>query len=203
MKSFSPCVIGLRGIGDLDGERPLLGLAVGQADVRENAAEHLFPGGQPVLGGVIGAVNRDVAVSGANELEDRLLLAGVNLNSSSRRSAVTMSRSYLLHGRRFQDGGVFADRDLEPAGVFERAGKVQCLIAVSVMLALAARKQQDLGAVGHLLLGQGRVRRATRQDHAQDDDSWSTHGRCSCLGEALRVGSIRRRSVRRRDRNRA
>ena len=186
MKSFRPCVIGLVVSAILTVYDPFCGLAVGQADVRENAAEHLFPGGQPVLGRVVGAVDRDVPVSRANEVEDRLLLAGRELEFVVAAIGGDDDQVVLADGRRFQDGGVLADRDLEPAGVLQRAGQVQCLVAVSVMLALAAREQEDLGAVGRFLLRQGRVRWRNRQDQAHDDDSRLIHGRRSCRGVTKR-----------------
>ena len=162
VKSFKPLGDRAGGVGDLDGERALLGLAVGQADVREYAAEHLAPGGEPVLRGVIGAVDRDVSVAGPDEVEDRLLLARGEFELVVAAVGVDDDQVVLAHGRGFQDRGVLADRDLEPAGVLQGAGQVQCLVAVSVMLALAAREQEDLGAVGRFLLGQGRLRRTSK-----------------------------------------
>ncbi len=82
-------------------------------------------------------------------------------------------------GRGFQDGGILADGHLEPAGILQRSGQVQCLFAVTVVLALAAGEQEDLGAIRHFLLSFGRLGQATGQDYAQTEDSSSTHGRCS------------------------
>ena len=60
-------------------------------------------------------------------------------------------------------------RDLVAAGVFQGVRQVQCLVAVTMVLALAAGEDQDLGPVGDLLLGQAgeaarnaRVRAAPR-----------------------------------------
>ena len=57
---------------------------------------------------------------------------------------------------RLEDRGVLADGDLEPAGVLQGVRQVKCLVAVAVVLALPAREQEDLRAVGCLLLRQGR-----------------------------------------------
>ena len=90
-------------------------------------------------------------MAGSDEIENRLLLAlAVNLNSSSRRSApMTIKTSYL------RMAGVSTMAASSPIVTWNRpvfssaACEVQCLIAVSVMLALPAREQEDLGPVGH------------------------------------------------------
>ena len=117
----------------------------------------------------------------------------MNLNSGSRRSALTMIRSYLRMGGRFEDGGILADGDLEPAGVLQRAGQVQCLVAVTVVLALPARKQEDLGAIGHFLLsGRPAASSSRTRITLKATIRESTHGRCSCLrGFVGRIPALR------------
>ena len=49
--------------------------------------------------------------------------------------------------------------------VFSRSlGKVECLVAVAVVLPLAAREEVDPGTAGGLLLGQGRGGPGSRSD---------------------------------------
>ena len=163
--------------------------------MREDAAEHLFPLWQPVLGPVIGAMDRDIAVAGPNEIENRLLLAGCELELVVAAIGHDDQDVVFTDRGRFQDGGVLTDCNLEPAGILERGRQVQCLIAVSVMLALPAGKHEDLGAIGHFLLRQGRMRQEARPDHAQTDDTRSTHGRYSCLSGSRGAGSVRSRLI--------
>ena len=128
-------------------------------------------------GGVVGAVDRDVAVSRPDEFEDGLLLAPGELELRVAAVGVDDDQVVLADGGRLEDRGVLADGDFEPAGVLQGVGQVECLFAVAVVLALAARQQEDLGAVRDLLL---RLRpaatQATGRRQGQADEGKSLHG---------------------------
>ncbi len=136
-----------RRVDDLDRVLPLLGLTVGLAEMREDAAEHLLPGGQPVLGRIVGAVDRDIAMAGMHELEEGLLLAAGELELGVAAVGVDDDQVVLADGRRLEDRGVLADGHFKPPRVLQDVRQVECLVAVSVVLPPPAREQEDLGAV--------------------------------------------------------
>ena len=168
MKSFKPCVIGLAVSAILTVYVPLRALPSGSPTCEKTPPSISRQGGSQSFAALSAAWIETYPCPDRTKSKIASCWLGVNLNSSSRRSAVDDDHVVLADGRGFQDGGVLADRHLEPAGVLERAGQVQCLVAVTMMLALAAREQEDLGAVRHFLLGEGRLRRTARQDQDQD-----------------------------------
>ena len=102
-----------------------------------------------------------------------------------------MIRSYLRMAGVFEDGGVLADGYLEPAGVLQGARQVKCLFAVAVVLALAAREQEDFRSIGRLLLSHGRRRARQRTSQGQANHGDSVHGSGSCPDGPLgRISSV-------------
>ena len=149
-------------INDLDIVLTFLGLAIREPHVREDSARASLSTGDASPWPRCCAMDRDIPVAGSDEIENRLLLAGCEFEFVVATVGHDDQDVIFTHGRSFHDGGFFTDCHLEPAGILERSGEVQCLIAVSVMLALPARKQEDLGAIGHFLLGQSRVSAASK-----------------------------------------
>jgi hypothetical protein len=141
-------VIGLVGIGDLDGEGPLFRLRVGLADTREDATEHVAPVGDPVGGGVVGAVDRDAAMPGLDVVEQRLLLRAGEHVLEIAAIGVDHHHVILVQNGGFEDRGILVDRHLVATGVFQQVGQVQCLVTVAVVVSRAAGQEQDLGASG-------------------------------------------------------
>src|SRR5262249_8143201 len=115
------------------------------------------------------------SVTGADELEDRLLLAAGELELGVAVVGGDDDQVVLADGGGFEDGGILTEGHLEPARVLQGTGKVECLVAVAVVLPLAAREQEDLGPSRGLLLGLGRLRQETSQEQAQADDGESFH----------------------------
>ena len=54
----------------------------------------------------------------------------------------------LANRRGFQDRRIFTQGDLETSRVLQQAGKVECLITVTVVLPLSAGKKINLGPAG-------------------------------------------------------
>ncbi len=93
-------------------------------------------------------MDRDIAAAGADKLQQRLLLGLGVLELGIAAVGVGDDQRVLADGRRLEDGRILAQGYLETSRVLQQLGKVECLIAVTVVLPLATGKKVDLDPAG-------------------------------------------------------